>query len=228
MHKEILPILMIVFMFAVAFYASPLLITNNNGQIISHWDFSGKANGWMDKTVAIYLLPLLTAILYFAFLLIPKIEVHTENLSSFKQQFWGFKVIFVFVMCAIFLATLIPNFGYWGDFDPLIIVIPAIALLFFYVGHMLNFTKQNYFIGVRTPWTLASEKVWDKTNKLASKLFWVCGILTFVSLLAPSDFRLWLVVIPLIVMAIAVYIYSLFEYRRIKKESAQKGKKRGK
>jgi uncharacterized membrane protein len=228
-HREILPVLMILLMFAIAAFSEPRVQANSEGQIISHWNFDGKANGWINKTVGVYLLPAITLFFYLFFMLIPRLDVYKKNLKHFSEHFWGFKVVFVFVMMAIFVATLLPNLGYY-QFDPLLILLPAVALIFFYVGHMLSFTKRNYFIGVRTPWTLASEEVWEKTNKLASKLFWVAGVLIFVTLIAPSDMRLWIVLLPLVLIVIGTYVYSLLEYKKIMRgeKSPGKGKKKGK
>ena len=171
-NRDWLPVMIIVLIFAIAFYAGPMVRTNAQGEMLGHWNMSGKADGLVSTAVGIWLLPLVTLIIYISLLVIPRIEVYRQNLAEFKQQFWGFKVVLVFVMGVIYVSTLIPSLGYWGNFDPTIIIVPAIALLFFYVGYMLNFTKRNFFIGVRTPWTLADEKIWAKTNHLASNLFW--------------------------------------------------------
>ena len=226
--EEILPALIVVLMFAIAFYAYPLVQADENGMIITHWGIDGIPNGWADRTVGVFLVPIVTLIIYLGLLLIPFIEVYRKNLDEFRQQFWGFKVILVFVMGVIYIATLIPNLGYWNGFDPIIIVVPAIALLFFYVGYMLNFTKRNFFIGVRTPWTLADEKVWDKTNKLAGRLFWICGALALVSLVTTGDARLAFIVLPAVLTAIIASLYSLYEYKRTKRAQREKSGKRKK
>lgn len=220
MNREILPMLIIALMFAMAFYAAPLVQLNEKGEMIGHWGLDGQPDGMVTGFIGIYLIPVLTLIFYVAFLVIPKIEVYQKNIEHFADQFWGFKVVFVFVMGVIYVATLLPNLGYWGATDPTLIIIPAIGLLFFYVGYMLNFTKRNYFIGIRTPWTLADEKIWEKTNKLAGQLFWVCGILAFVSLIAPGDVRLLIIIVPVIFVAIFVCLYSLYLYKKTKGEIA--------
>ncbi len=231
MYRETLPVLIIVLMFALAFYAGPLVATNQNGQMKAYFGLGGGNGGWIDKGIGLYLLPIIALIIYLSLLVIPKIEVYQENLADFRQQFWGFKVILAFVMCAIYLAILLPALGFWKNVDPVWVIVPAISLLFFYVGYMLNFTKRNYFIGVRTPWTLADEKIWDKTNRLAGRLFWICGVLTIVSLVSPSDVRLWIILLPVVLAAIIAWIYSLVEYRKAKKAGSerqprQKGRKR--
>ncbi|MFA4983387.1 MAG: DUF1648 domain-containing protein, partial [Candidatus Micrarchaeia archaeon] len=92
MNREILPILIIALMFALALYVEPYLKTDCNGNVIGHWGMSGKPDGWVDKSVGLYLVPAMTAIIYLVFLIIPKIEVYKKNLEDFSLQFWGFKV----------------------------------------------------------------------------------------------------------------------------------------
>lgn len=209
MYKEILPVMVIVFMFAIAYYASPTVEAGG------YFGIAGKG-GVVPNSFAAYLLPLLALVFYLVFLIIPKIEVYRRNMEHFSSHFWGFRVVFLFAMGAIFVATIIPSFGYWKNFDPMPIIIFAVALMFFYVGYMLNLTKRNYFIGFSTPWAIADERVWEKTNRLGGKLFWICGILTFVALIAPSDVRLLIVVLPLVIGTIAVSVYSLLEYRKLR------------
>ncbi|MCX6771818.1 MAG: SdpI family protein [Candidatus Micrarchaeota archaeon] len=215
--RELLPIAIIALMFAIGFFAGPLVHTNAMGEMVSHWGADGQADGWIQKPLGLYMIPYLAVVFYVIFLLIPIIAVYRKNIEHFADQFWGFKVIFVFMMAAIYVATLAPALGIWGNFDPLYIIVPAIALLFFYVGHMLSFTRRNYFIGIRTPWTLADERVWEKTNHLGGKLFWVCGALALISLVSPIDLRLWIVLLPFIFAVVCVYFYSLYLYRQTKR-----------
>lgn len=221
MNRELLPVAMLALIFAIAFYADPLVKTNQYGEVFGQWHISGAPSGMVSKTVGVYLIPVICAIVYFALLIIPKIEVYKSNLDDFADQFWGFKVIAVFSMGVIYIATLLPNMGAMKYFDPFVVIIPAISLMFFYVGYMLNFTKRNYFIGVRTPWTLADEKIWEKTNRLAGKLFWICGALALVSLATPPADRVWIVLLPVVLVAIGVSIYSLWEYRKTKRAHAR-------
>ena len=57
-------------------------------------------------------------------------------------------------------------------------IIPAFAVLLFYIGILIKHAKRNWFIGIRTPWTLSSDKVWDKTHALGGKLFQVSAVIT--------------------------------------------------
>ncbi|MEM4554585.1 MAG: SdpI family protein [Candidatus Anstonellaceae archaeon] len=228
LHREILPLLMIALMFAISVYAEPLLKANEKEEIPIHF-ISGKDSVlWVPRTSAAYLLPIVTLIIYIGLSVIPKIEVYKENLEEFKQQFLGFKILLVFVMCAIHVAALLPSLGYWKNVDLVLIVVISVAILFFYVGYMLNFTKRNYFIGVRTPWTLADERIWEKTNRLAAKLFWICGVLALVGLVVQGDARLWLLIFPAIVTAIIASAYSLYQYLKTKERHKSKKQEQNK
>ena len=221
MNRELLPVAMLVLIFAIAFYADPLVKTNANGEVFGQWRIGGAQPGMVSKTVGVYLVPVLCAIVYFGLLIIPRIDVYGHNFDEFADQFWGFKVILVFSMGVIYVATLLPNMGASKYFDPYVVIIPAIALLFFYVGYMLNFTKRNYFVGISTPWTLADEKIWEKTNRLAGHLFWFCGALALVSLATPPEARIWIILLPVVIVAVVASIYSLWEYRKTKHARAE-------
>ncbi len=225
LYKEILPVMIIVLMFAIAVYAEPRVTTNSRGEMISVPGI-GAATGLSSKAVGLYILPLLTLIVYTGLLIIPKIEVYHHNLEDFSDQFWGFKVILVFSMGIIYVATLLPNLGYFTKLDPMLMVVAAVALLFFYVGYMLNFTKRNHFIGISTPWTLADDKVWEKTNQLGGKLFWICGVLALVTMVAPPGSWLWLILLPFVLVAIGMFVYSLQEFKKTKAVQDARRKKK--
>ncbi len=77
---------------------------------------------------------------------------------------------------------------------------------------MMEKARQNWFIGVRTPWTLSSEVVWDKTNRLAGKLFKGAGVLAALGVIFP-EYAILLILVPVILAAIYPVIYSYREYQ---------------
>jgi len=97
-------------------------------------------------------------------------------------------------------------------------MIPAIGLLFIFVGLMLNKAKRNYFIGIRTPWTLANDVVWQKTHRLGSKLFILAGILTLLGLLFP-DQAFWILMIAVLGATLIVLVYSFLAFKQEEKKT---------
>jgi uncharacterized membrane protein len=97
-------------------------------------------------------------------------------------------------------------------------MMPAMGLLFFYIGTLMSKLKRNWFIGIRNPWTLSSDKVWNKTHKLGGTLFKVLGIIMVLGILVASKYIVWIILVPVFTIVIWLFVYSYLEYKRIKKE----------
>jgi hypothetical protein len=78
---------------------------------------------------------------------------------------------------------------------------------------MVENAKRNWFIGIRTPWTLSSDSVWDKTHKLGGKLFKVSGIIALFGVIFPL-FAFYLVIVPVISVAFYTMLFSYLEFRK--------------
>jgi uncharacterized membrane protein len=92
---------------------------------------------------------------------------------------------------------------------------PAFGILFFYCGILIEKVKRNWFIGIKTPWTLSNEKVWDKTHQLGGKLFKIVGIIAFLGIIFPN-YTFFLILFPVIAVSIYTVVYSYFEYQKEK------------
>ncbi|MCK5282949.1 MAG: SdpI family protein [Nanoarchaeota archaeon] len=107
--------------------------------------------------------------------------------------------------------TLLPNFGF--SFNISYFVIPAIAILFYYMGHILKFIKKNFFIGIRTPWTLSSDDVWNKTHKLGSMTFKMNAIILLFALISPV-IGFWIFIISVLVNVVFLITYSYYIWKK--------------
>jgi uncharacterized membrane protein len=92
---------------------------------------------------------------------------------------------------------------------------PALAILFYSTGILIENAKRNWFIGIRTPWTMSSDKVWDKTHKLGGKLFKIVGILALLAIFFES-YAILIIVVPVIIVSIYTIVYSYFGYQKEK------------
>ena len=112
------------------------------------------------------------------------------------------------------IAAIIYNLGYSFNFGK--IIVPAIAILFYFIGILLTKAKRNFFIGIRTPWTLSSDKIWDETHRLASKLFKLGAIILLISVVFPSKISFYVLIIGALGATIISLLYSLYLF--LKKE----------
>ena len=92
----------------------------------------------------------------------------------------------------------------------------SIGLLFFYIGVLCENSKRNWFVGIRTPWTLSSDKVWDKTHKLGGKLFKIAGIIALIGIFF-QNYVVYFILIPTFSVSIYLIVYSYVEFRKEKK-----------
>ena len=111
---------------------------------------------------------------------IPKIDPLKENIAKFRPYFDLFILLLFGFLFYLYLLTIAWNLGY--RFNIIQLMAPAFGLLIYYAGVLIENSKQNWFIGIRTPWTLSSEKVWNKTNRQAGKLFKAAGVLSLLVL----------------------------------------------
>ncbi|MBT4136020.1 SdpI family protein [archaeon] len=190
-------------------------------EIASHWNSKGEVDGFMNKTLGIFLIPILTLIFFLIFILVPQIDPLRKNIAKFRNHYNTFILVFMIFMFYVYLLTLSWNLGY--RFNMSLMILPALTLFFIYIGFLLEKTKRNWFIGIRTPWTLSSDIVWDKTHKLGGLLFKISGAIILFGAFF-QKYLTWFIVIPIIISTIFLLIYSYVIYERLKKNPKNKKK----
>jgi uncharacterized membrane protein len=193
---------------AFSLWASPRLPET----VPSHWNASGQVDGYSGRGQALYLMPALSFGLGLLLIYLPKLDPLRANVERFRGIYhWaviGFSVFFIYLHVLILLGGLGLNLNmlYW--------LIPAMGLLFFGLGFMVERAEPNWFIGIRTPWTLSSPTVWQKTHRVGGLAFKVSGVLVLVGLLFPAEVGFWFTLIPVMVTAIGTIIYSYVVFRQ--------------
>ena len=212
MNKKLLIMLLIV---AVSFALSGYFYEQMPDKMASHWNASGNVDGYMSKDAMMLFIPVMNAGLLLLFTLIPKIDPLKKNIGKFRDYYDNFIMIILAFMAYIHFMTIIWNLGY--SYNMNFVVIPGVAALFYYAGVLMEHSEKNWFIGMRTPWTMSSEKVWKKSNKLAGKVFKASAFMFLLLLLLPAEFMLAGV---LAIIAVSFYpvIYSYFEYQKEARE----------
>ncbi len=199
---------------ALMFISGAYIYPSMPETMATHWDADGNVNGYSTRAVGVFLIPALTLGIYLLMLAIPHIAVYRKNIESFKQYYFYLIAGIVIFLAVVQSAMLAANMGY--AFDMSYIIMPAIAVFFYGIGIILDKTRRNFFIGIRTPWTLSSDKVWEKTNRLGSKMFRVFGVLAVLSLLVPGSLLFF---IAAVLIGVAyLFVYSYLEYEKEKKE----------
>jgi uncharacterized membrane protein len=145
-------------MIIAATLAGLLLWNRLPDSMASHWNVNDQVDGYMSRFWGVFLLPLITLGMLALFLVIPAIDPLKANIAQFRDAFNLFIVLMVAFMAYVYGLTLAWNLGYTG-FKMSGAMLPALGLLFIFIGFMLRQAKRNFFIGIRTPWTLSSDRV---------------------------------------------------------------------
>ena len=198
---------------AIALVFSLAIYSHLPSQTASHWDVNDQVNGSMPRFWGAFMMPLIAVAMLGLFLLIPAIDPLKVNIAKFREIFNAFIVVIVVFMLYIHFLTLLWNLGY-QDFRMGTAILPAMGLIFIFSGLLMRKAKRNFFIGIRTPWTLSSDNVWDQTHRVGSWLFIASGILAFAGMLVPGPTAFMFVLIPVIASAIFLIIYSYILYQK--------------
>jgi len=180
-------------------------------QVPSHWNAAGQVDDSMPRSTAVYLLPALGLGLGLLLLYLPYIDPLHGNIERFRKVYNWFVVAFTAYM--LFMHGLVIAAGLDARFNMTMMLIPVVSLLIIGAGFALERTQPNWIMGVRTPWTLTSPVVWDKTHRLAGRLFKLAGLLMLLGLLLPPAAALWLIMGLLLAASLATVVYSYIAYQ---------------
>ena len=196
-----------------AIFAGFLLWNQLPEQMASHWNIQDQVDGYISRFWGVFMMPLMTLGIFLLFLVIPRIDPLKANIDKFRETFNTFIVLFAVFVLYIHGLTLAWNMGYTG-FQMSTSMLPAIGLLFILIGFILRKAKRNFFIGIRTPWTLSSDYVWEKTHQIGASLFMASGVLALVGSFLGGMAAFWFLFAPLLGSTIFLLIYSYVLYQR--------------
>ena len=181
-----------------------------------HFNFEGVADNWSGKNFLLFLPTGLGAFIYLLMLALPYIDPK-KKIQQMGEKYTSLHfALTVFFSLLSFYLLYVTKEGSVKNLSVLFAIIGAMLAL---LGNYFQTVRPNYFIGVRTPWTLENENVWKKTHHMAGRLWMVSGILiAILSFVISNNFALVIVFTSLIaVMALVPIVFSYIEYRKEKK-----------
>jgi len=202
----------VIFSFLTGLYFYPQM----PDKIASHWNAAGVVDGYMSKFLGLFLMPFVSLVMALLFTWLPKIDPLKGNVKKFRSYFDVFIIFLLAFLFYIYSLTILWNLG--QEFNMTYAIIPPIAVLSYAIGLLVEKSKRNWFIGIRTPWTLSSDKVWESTSKLGGKLFKACSLIILFGIFF-SDYAIYFAIVPLTIVSLFTVVYSYFEYKKEEKRS---------
>ncbi|WP_426702524.1 SdpI family protein [Rhodanobacter sp. Col0626] len=180
-------------------------------QVPVHWDMSGQANRYAPRFWGAAMWPLLIFGLAVLTVALPAISPRRFEIKSFAGIYGALMLVIQGVMLVIGMTALLVGAGFAL---PLSTIVPlAVGVLLMVLGNYMGKLRKNFFIGIRTPWTLASDTVWERTHRLAGWVFVLAGAAMAITTLAHVMPGWGLVVI--VAVLLIPYVYSFFVYRAL-------------
>lgn len=181
-------------------------------RVPTHWDLAGHVDGYSSRFAAVTITPVIAAFTWFLMIVLPGISPRGFRLDQSARAFYESVLAIMAVLTVIHCIVLRASLGASG-LPPAFVFVPTGALIAI-LGNLMGKFHKNFFIGIRTPWTLASDEVWLRTNRLGGRLMVAGGLLLIATSLLP---HLAVPVLIAVVIAIAVIpaAYSYVVYKRI-------------
>lgn len=197
----------------LGFFITFLFYSKIPNMVPIHWDINMEPNGYMQKPWGAFFTPLMNLALFFVFLLLPKIDPKKQNYKDFRKSYDIIRILihtmalFIQVLIILWSLRLGLNFALLGQIFG--------CIVFIILGNYLSTVKFNYFVGVRTPWTLASESAWKKTHRMMG---YTCVILSLIGLvlafILSSAFWGKIMMIALVAWVILGFVYSYLVFSK--------------
>ncbi|WNJ16965.1 SdpI family protein [Pontibacter sp. G13] len=185
--------------------------------IPTHWNIHGEADAFGSKTNAI-VLPLVMAFNMLLFSVIPYMDPKADK-GKMERTANRILVGTNLFLLILFIGTLMNMMGHDVAVDDWVVY--GLLILFAVIGNIFGKIRQNYFMGIRTPWTLSSEQVWLKTHRVSGKVWFYASVLMLpMKMVLPKEI-FWISMIAYILLIVIFpfwYSYSLY-----KEEQSQQG-----
>ena len=180
-----------------------------------HWNLYGEIDRWGDRSTLIYFnlgFPLFT---YVLLLLIPRFDPK-KKIRLMGPKFDQLRMIIQLICTGVLIMVTYASASAELVSTRLLFMVLGLSLLL--LGNFLKTVKPNFFIGIRTPWTLLNDQVWEQTHRFGGYLWFGGGLLLiFLNLIALNPFLTWVSsLVVLSVMVVIPIIYSFILYRKTK------------
>jgi len=206
---EVVPIFFVIISVILSFY----FYAHFPDRVATHWNTQGMIDGWSSRAFAAFFFPALNIAIYFLLFFLPILDPKKANYENFRSAYHAIKFVLVFFLTTIYFLVGLNGVGFSV---PVALFVPAgVGFLFLIIGYYLAGIKQNWFLGIRTPWTLNSEVVWQKTHRFGSWIFMLSGLLLIIASLLSQ--WTWIFMTIILVMILSIFIYSYFIYRQEQK-----------
>lgn len=182
-------------------------------RVTLHWNIKGEIDRYGSKS-ELWFLPVFTSLLIYVILTVVPVIDPKKRVAEMGAKFTQLKIVMVAIMSSLAIVIIHTTANQEMASPGLFVVI--IGVLISLLGGFMKYIKPNYFIGIRTPWTLESTEVWDKTHQFGGRLFLLAGIVIVgAGLLIETEKAFHITVISIVTVALISMVYSFILYKKL-------------
>lgn len=197
---------------AGAYIFSATVYSRLPDRVATHWNIHGQVDGWMSRPWSTLLLPTIALAVWALLVWLPSIDPKHENYAKFRDTYDLVVAVVIGFMVSIHVLILGVSIG-WPI--PINRVVPlGVGLLFVVIGNALPRARPNWFFGIRTPWTLSNDRVWERTHRVGGYVMIAAGIVTMASAALTPFWSFWVLMAAALMMAITTIGYSYIVWRQ--------------
>jgi uncharacterized membrane protein len=197
---------------AAMFFGGVLCWPYAPDRIPAHWNFEGQVDRYGGKFEGLLVLPLVALGLYVVLRVVPALDPGKENYQTFRRAYDAIRLTVTLFLAAIYTVGVLTAFGYHVNMTTVVGL--AMGVLFLVLGNVMGKIRPNWFVGVRTPWTLSSKLSWTKTHRLAGWLFILMGLFAIAWGITQNVWVFGTMLAADGVCVVTILVYSYLVYRK--------------
>jgi uncharacterized membrane protein len=180
-----------------------------------HYDLYGKVDHWgtrPEAAIPLLILPAVSVVMYLFLLVLPLIDPGRANYNRFGVVYWVIRFVVLANFAVLHAVVLVSTLGHVVDVARIMLLSAGVMLLV--MGSVMGKVRPNWFVGVRTPWTLSSKLSWTHSQRAGGWMFIVVGLLTLPAAFLPAPWNIAVFLGALILGPLGLVVYSYLVWRR--------------
>ncbi len=201
-----------VLLVAIATIASIIVYPKLPDRVPTHFDLRGNPNAYGPKWVPTVIFPVMILALWGLMRGLPKIDPRRANYARMQDTYDLVVNVVLTMLAALHLLILA---GAMGSPVPFVRLMPAvIGVAFIAIGNLLPRARSNWWFGIRTPWTLSNDRVWERTHRVGGYVMSATGVLAIISAFFTSPIALIAFIVVALAMSVGLLAYSYFAWKQ--------------
>jgi uncharacterized membrane protein len=181
-------------------------------QVPSHWNAQGEVDAYSGRWIVL-MAPGIALVTWLLMPVLRRIDPRSEHFALFEGTFWLVINVIIAFLFVVHVMVIGAGLGWpMPGVDRMMMMGTGVMLLV--LGNYLPRVRSNWWMGIRTPWTLSSEQVWRTTHRLGGRTFMIGGVLVLAGMLLPAGQRVWVMVAAVAVSVLIPAVWSYVAWRR--------------